>query len=1320
MKLKFLLFLFLFAGVLTAQEDTIRTLIITEAHLGSPGRNFVEISNVGEEPIELSDFEIGQSGNNAYSPEAGSFMMLPEKTLEAGESYFIAVVHDFSGQNARALGLENYTNPEPSQIAQIADMQIHVSDYDFSNNPLGISQEFQKFDSITPDVSLIRGMYFGRQAIYLEQHFANGDSLVIDQVMGVFDTETSTEGVLANKSMAVDQDAYDVAGYPNAGSFATLIRKAIVKQGNTEFVRGTAEDDSEWIAIENISGIDNRYQPWTYGNHGSYTLDENTLQSDVIDVDFANKKLTVPWGMRRPDDIMRNMEKKEGVAWFYQLSTVPEDSMSFACKTGDQLEIIVCGDEAYRATFDIEVSDPTTSDNMVVPMMNEGTDYDWHFTHATLGWPQVTRLDHGNDTITGDGSSIVNRGLPEGLRVDTLLERLEKPANATWEVVPVDGNKERPDLLDGDVLRVTAEDGSVKDYYIKVSVDVGNDNARLSTITWPDIPDPEFYEMVYGWKGDTIPGFLPHLRNYQLKLPPEVQSVPATMAKPSNLNANVQVQRATYLKGTTEERTTTYTVTATDDTTILEYKVEWQSEIAQEDIQPLHAEPFISEYIGREYFNTDYLEICNPGNQPLDLSDYMITWGWTSNPAEAIQFNPENWLQRFRKYVPGYKWVDEATWANKRGYLVHDVAVNPIVQGGDVFCMGEPDQNGWWGFGKTGWSMNDWPGCMGGEYGQSDVTFYNNQWGNPWGEDVQNQYTPIAHGCSTPVQYIFKIVGDSVKEGWKPATDPEDFELIEVMGMADGTDWKVGGKGLGAFTRFNRKPEINEPNPVLGASMGETPEESEWTRMTRDDPGAVGGWPDAWIATSMMDYGKHYFHPATDYLSTVSSRVYKVSDGYKLEDIKGLVTGVTVSTFFEGLIKKDENQSLVVKSTADGSELAQDAVISLNDTLVVTSADGENVTKYVLEVTDEGLSSDAVLTSNLYTIDIDDELKSAGETTTGSVSGMQYGTQLTTVLDNITVPDGANLNVIDSEGNFVPMKRLNFDTVYVNVTVNTDTWLEVIAEDGVTRINYQILPVTSSDDAFITSDYFNVIQSDFLVEFVPRGISVSNFMSKIAPAAGASVKIIDKSGLERTEGNLAIDDKVVVTSESGDVTNVYFISVLPIEALPVTTYLAYVTSYMYAVDQVDNVISGATAQTMLNEFLNNLIPSFGATLTVLDKDGAVKTSGDLDDGDVLHVTSVDGKFHTEYALDLDLTQADVIHSGQVVLYPNPTDGRINISGLEVGGRIQVFNSTGAAIRDLKVVKSIETLSLADQPVGMYLILVSNAEQLVGRYKIIRR
>jgi hypothetical protein len=42
---------------------------------------------------------------------------------------------------------------------------------------------------------------------------------------------------------------------------------------------------------------------------------------------------------------------------------------------------------------------------------------------------------------------------------------------------------------------------------------------------------------------------------------------------------------------------------------------------APEKIQPLIAEPFISEYTKNMYWNTNWmLEIVNPGNQPLDLS----------------------------------------------------------------------------------------------------------------------------------------------------------------------------------------------------------------------------------------------------------------------------------------------------------------------------------------------------------------------------------------------------------------------------------------------------------------------------------------------------------------------------------------------------------------------------------------------------------------------------------------------------------------------------------------------------------------------------
>ena len=43
---------------------------------------------------------------------------------------------------------------------------------------------------------------------------------------------------------------------------------------------------------------------------------------------------------------------------------------------------------------------------------------------------------------------------------------------------------------------------------------------------------------------------------------------------------------------------------------------------------------------------------------------------------------------------------------------------------------------------------------------------------------------------------------------------------------------------------------------------------------------------------------------------------------------------------------------------------------------------------------------------------------------------------LRTVVENVTVPAGASFNVINPDGAYVPLKILNFDTVYVDVQVN--------------------------------------------------------------------------------------------------------------------------------------------------------------------------------------------------------------------------------------------------------------------------------------------
>jgi arginine repressor len=326
---------------------------------------------------------------------------------------------------------------------------------------------------------------------------------------------------------------------------------------------------------------------------------------------------------------------------------------------------------------------------------------------------------------------------------------------------------------------------------------------------------------------------------------------------------------------------------------------------------------------------------------------------------------------------------------------------------------------------------------------------------------------------------------------------------------------------------------------------------------------------------------------------------------------------------------------------------------------------------------------------------------------------------LRTVLANIVVPTGASMTVINGDGAYVPLKMLNYDTTYVNVTVNSDIYLSVIAENGVTEIVYQLIPSASESDAFVTSDVYSVVQKDVLIQFVSRGTDVRSFIANLVPSAGATMKLMDKMGNERLNGAVADDDKVVVTSKNGSFSKVYFISKQATQYVPVTTYLAYILSNVYAIDQVMYKVAGVSGSETVSSFLTKVTPSAGAAVAVVDKDGTVKINGDIDGGDKVMVTSADGKMKVYYSFG-PLTSARDFDSNNIELYPNPTNGEINVSGVNTGQRIQVYNSAGAAIREINVQNSIERISLSNQPAGMYMIVVSDNNKLIGRYKLMKR
>ena len=154
------------------------------------------------------------------------------------------------------------------------------------------------------------------------------------------------------------------------------------------------------------------------------------------------------------------------------------------------------------------------------------------------------------------------------------------------------------------------------------------------------------------------------------------------------------------------------------------------------------------------------------------------------------------------------------------------------------------------------------------------------------------------------------------------------------------------------------------------------------------------------------------------------------------------------------------------------------------------------------------------------------------------------------------------------------------------------------------------------------------------------------------------------------------------------------------------------------IDQIDYVIDGASSESSVTEFYSKITTSMGATAMVVDKDGVEKTSGNIAGSDMVKVTSADGRIVVTYTFG-QVVSSNAMEVKDIAFYPNPTNGRLNVTGVAKGQRIQVYNSVGAVIIDINVESSHEILNIDDHPAGMYLIVVSNKEKLLGKYKAIK-
>jgi hypothetical protein len=1291
--------------MLNAQQDTIRHLILSEVRLDRMDHAYLEITNVGDSALHLARFELGVIGPWSAPYPAGTIpwpgqpyanvddahrMMLPNVVLDAGKSYVIAAFQDYEEeQAAREIAQFGYAYDRNERITKkemwkLADLQIHHPD-----------RSGDATDSISEKYRVLE-VWNGRDTWFLLYYLSNGDSVMIDQVNGIFD---ETDGTRQDGAM-------DVAGATDATNNDILMRKFTIKSGNTDFAEARGNDitESEWLPVPQVSGGNwepNRAVFWTVGNHGDYNLDEATIKSNDLDINFTDTILTVPWGVRNDDSIMLHFNHVPGIAWHYHYAKNSEDSAYVSARTGDVLTLYACGNDLDKMDFKIVVTPPANGENRVVPKRTK--DNDGFYTGGYVPF-RVTEGNPGMDTIWN---------VAYATRVDTLLKYLEKAPDADWDIVWEDGN-ERTDLKLGDKLKVTAKNGSEKEYFLKVYKYRASRNANLTTITWPDIP--EYYKGYFGWMGDTLPNFVSTLFDYNVQVPYDVVGIPALVAKPQQLNATLKVTRAKNLSGSLVDRTASFKVTAEDDTTILNYNVTFFKEVTPDEIQPWKGEPFWSQIVWQDQWANDFFEVCNPGTEPLDLSNYMLVCVQSADPATAIQrYSVDTlWGQRYGKYIPGYKWADEATWAVTPGRAVQDLATDSWVQPGDVFVLGDIQDGG---HGSSGFP---WFASR-----QCDIQLhYNGTAGeplhNPWNE-VVGSWNAFQRWTGYHY-YIFKIkeeARDSIHGGLKAANDPNDFELIDHWGGAtDGDPWTVGPEAnQPQLQSYVRKPQYYLPDPTIPSeSWGTTWDDCWWTMTNRafyDAKNPPVPWPDD-ILFICEDLGKHFMNEVTVYKSTVASTTYLVDNGYKGDlDIRGVVTGTTVDGFVTNILKKDAGQSLTLKAVSNGNILTGTDVLANGDTLIVLSADSVNTTKYLLEVTDQGLSDNATLTSTTYTITVDGA--------TGTVGGFDYGTTLATVVDNITVPSGASFTIIGANDEWIPLKIVNFDTMYVDVEVNDQIFFEVTSESGEVTILYQLKPNASASDAFVTSYVYHVDQAVRVIDFLPQGTNVGAFLRNLIPAPGATMQLIDKFGLERTDGVVVLDDKLVVTAQDGVTKAVYYLSMLAPEGKK-SDYLAFVLSDVYKVDQLILDISSdkITGSTLVYTFLSNLIPAQGASVSVLDASGVAKSTGTMDLEDKLMVTAANGVTVVYYTIQLSSVSTQDLGNDMIRIYPNPSQGMVEISGLEAGNRIKVYNTLGALVLETPAMQSREVISLDNQSSGIYYIVISNSDSVIGRYKLIKQ
>jgi hypothetical protein len=374
------------------------------------------------------------------------------------------------------------------------------------------------------------------------------------------------------------------------------------------------------------------------------------------------------------------------------------------------------------------------------------------------------------------------------------------------------------------------------------------------------------------------------------------------------------------------------------------------------------------------------------------------------------------------------------------------------------------------------------------------------------------------------------------------------------------------------------------------------------------------------------------------------------------------------------------------------SEITDASSLTGTTTILVTAEDGVTTETYEVEFTIADPATDATL-SNLQ-VDATTVANFDAAKLSYSIE-LDYGTTtVPTVTGNAT---DANAEVVVTDAFELPGK----------------TTVGVTAEDGTTRLTYEVnFTIAPNTDATLSNLQ---VDGETVAEFDPAALSYSvelGYGTTTVPTVTGTATDSNAEVLVTDAESLPGKTTVKVTAEDATTTITYEVN---FTIAPNTD--ATLSDLKIDATTVDNFDAATLSYNVELNYGTTTIPTVAGTATDSNAEVVVTDAIELPGKTTVEVTAEDGTTSKTYNVNFTVTTSinEQNLDGIIELYPNPTNGIINISidnDKYSEGRLEVFNSISNLVYIEEIQsseKSVYKIDLSNLPKGIFFVKISNDE-----------